>query len=1821
MKKIIILSFLLLSVLFGLKAQNNIDPQVLSGTYVDTLLNRSIVTATVNLYDTTVYQRKMTDFVRGWNYGFFGRQLDELMSINADLHHWESTNDSFGWDYYGDSINWYIRIKPFGSSSDVNVCSVHALYYEPAITVDQTEGFTPGPENKNGAIFGFMTKDIKLGSPINNRVVTNNTLDTIIPFLSNVWPKDELRFWNDIEDETHDTIRVVGQDTIYDNTGYEEGNYGQYDQRSKFNCKEMLLSVNVKSHSPTILINLDVPLIKLKLKIFARNDTLKTSTTNYIKFDTLPGTILQDIYSSMGQNRGKTRNMIPSDYHTREFIITPRMLITSTTSTSSAELPITLSAGFHCWYPPNSNPFDTNNYFNPYFKPKDNIYHDSAFFYEWYIDSMDVEVWYSKASGYDAEIDWIRLESPGAMEMFRGKHDKYIHKKVWQVQEMFRDQAATHHNKIAGFYSFCEMTKNQWAPARYFTMLMDTLSNSECNKLNYPSQIDFATGYKSFFNGNNLDYVSSSAVPFIYRGNCYSPKDSTFGWIIGYGGYYSEYRDPQNNLTVYDSIFSTEAIKNSRYETILHSNPERNVFEINDYSIYDKNSNDPGFLYPYGKLYANECIIHNSYYNRRSVLFGNKPWIAWQWIHSVWAKTTDFNGVYNDGNTPLTGEELSLLAFQPIAFGAKGQYFWGKTKEGSLKFSDTTNLAMHIDLQPSESEGFQKKLDTIEHSCSTCLDSILTHKQMYGDFIDFTRNLPYDTLYQFANVTDTNSYNWNLMNIPKNRVYIGLNSIRTGLARHNQWVKKNSAYLMNLKLICWQGKGFSKFYQQDTSYYDDIIWRFIDKDFITTRPLNRMQNGYPLYEQGAIDSGFYDIMIHKNGTASLDDEFTLAVVNRRCDPLIFDSVDNKFYFISTNEFENLTTDTLGGQKANPITGEMKDTSYWREMYWKKQGSREIRIKMNYFKANIDYGTTLLRVKEILADDSLNNSWAWWQKDRWNNAIHDTIIKLDQDLVLKMAPGSGRMFKFEVLHTAPFTGALANSNQTKIIAYPAHQTSNLDYTGHDTALYYHVVYHKINPISGHYDTYYRRSIVPYNHTVNTKIIQWGPEIKLINNFKVTNQSVPNLRQPMIRNLDVGNCDCKYPTLTARWDSVHQTAKIYILSSCTETTLIDTPRVYIVERSFPTDMNLIQFPTGDTSLAIGFAYAASLMNGLYSDRWGLSTINSSKDGNYMAWNDSIYGIKAAFKLPHDSGYATNMIKFKFNDSMNYNALFPSLNTFSMIPYWDDNAGLAWQETQLGNSDTVISKIYYTILRRNIYGNIYKYIPGSRCDSPMVFQNFTYKNNNSISGLACISPTPAVTYYTYPIVYRNVEDVLDQNGNIAALGAGDRVYWQGGLNRNSTSAFYIKMIDLNIGLNCFNCMFPKKVYSSNSQLAQPNASQGEMRLDSVRGPFNWSDSSYVVDFISYPIGTQPSYTNASIYQIDHNYWGIFQQIGQWNASDTLYWKVDYNAASLGTGLYPHLVRSAVLRKAGDWKLNNRIYESACQIIKTSETYFLKGEKEYKASYPMLKLVDMRTEESSSFSPFAISNDDNPQMNNFLKINAFEKKGFSYSALDTISTPWFKIGNIRDLSFFTNGNDLKGINITLERKKDKKKFTLPVKNSKQNIMAMNKLHFINGKDDLYRIIWTKSNDSIIVTSDLLFSDKIDFEGRIDTVSSHALGKSITLDENIIDLNWDNTVENNANLNVFVCPNPANDLIYASTNLPLDLYNDRNIKSVKIKYILINTLGTVITEKEGYPGDVIQFNTSELPNGMYIIQALTDIYNSNHYKNLNGYKSIIIRH
>lgn len=184
MKKLLIFAVLIILTISNLKSQDLIDPPAIV-TQGDTI---------IDFNNTAVFDKGWNDFLCGWNYGSLGKQFDELMNSNYYLHGW-STGQDLGWLNRGAGHRWYLTIYPLNQFSDVTVGVTQAIVFEPSIEVDKTDNFTPGPNNTEGAVFGFQNKQLGISS--NNGISTIDTnINTSLPVLSNIWPKDELKFWD-----------------------------------------------------------------------------------------------------------------------------------------------------------------------------------------------------------------------------------------------------------------------------------------------------------------------------------------------------------------------------------------------------------------------------------------------------------------------------------------------------------------------------------------------------------------------------------------------------------------------------------------------------------------------------------------------------------------------------------------------------------------------------------------------------------------------------------------------------------------------------------------------------------------------------------------------------------------------------------------------------------------------------------------------------------------------------------------------------------------------------------------------------------------------------------------------------------------------------------------------------------------------------------------------------------------------------------------------------------------------------------------------------------------------------------------------------------------------------------------------------------------------------------------------------------------------------------------------------------------------------------------------------------------------------------------
>ena len=136
-----------------------------------------------------------------------------------------------------------------------------------------------------------------------------------------------------------------------------------------------------------------------------------------------------------------------------------------------------------------------------------------------------------------------------------------------------------------------------------------------------------------------------------------------------------------------------------------------------------------------------------------------------------------------------------------------------------------------------------------------------------------------------------------------------------------------------------------------------------------------------------------------------------------------------------------------------------------------------------------------------------------------------------------------------------------------------------------------------------------------------------------------------------------------------------------------------------------------------------------------------------------------------------------------------------------------------------------------------------------------------------------------------------------------------------------------------------------------------------------------------------------------------------------------------------------------------------------------------------------------------------------------------------------------------------------------------MSIKSNKSEQPSFNKLVLINGKNDLYRIVMNYDKKTCLITEELMISDPIDFM-RTDTLSDKHLSKSDVSNEQYIDLGGSEiNTSNEISINAY--PNPSDNAIYVSYNLPLYLYTNRFNEAYKTEIILYNMNGQIITKKE----------------------------------------------
>ncbi|MBX3043101.1 MAG: T9SS type A sorting domain-containing protein [Candidatus Kapabacteria bacterium] len=1530
--------------------------------------------------------------------------------------------------------------------------------------------------------------------------------------------------------------------------------------RDSFLLDKMYLSINLRrssfGYSGDTVLKIELPF------------TMKEGPSGFLRFATVPSNTITD---TLELQRGCYRkDVVAPNNNTRALIITKNMI-------PQGNKDITISALILF-----------NNEIGP--EPEQigniqlNLHHPEKEHCDPnYIDSIGIRVTY--ISDNPVMIDWIRLESPHAKEFLKGTFDNSIATHVQEDLNKYLDNSYQSRGiKLFRYNTIVEGGLFNWITEKYFNRLIGNIGTNEVG-VYYPSHYEYYVNPPDRWIGS---YQMAPNVATSYSRKKYG-KDAnsearTLGLINGYNGI----NDSLTNISSYETFLQY-------YSDSLYILPITYFLDNMDMTKYEgaiigSNGWRASFLGHWeGQLFKNYFKPETN-----GLLFSNLIW---------WSQNFILNGTKEDVFTnnhfyfyrPQTAEELRLACLTNLIIGSKGLIYDGPDTDTNgyyfFKLYDGNNL----------SNSTRDSLEVL--SDMEFLDSDVTGSDWIREVGEVNRLndyiMPLDTIALY-------------LERPKDKIYFGRRTQRLELRKIHEFVRNNEYTIMKLRLQCWWAKGFKKWYMQDSNITYNLIDKYIDTNAIRTREItNSEPEGTALYN--FIDSSFYDITILKYDTLSLNDVFYMGTVNRRTSPLILENDTLRFY--SGAEFDNFMD--FGGTS---LTGEFKPTDYWQDLYWKRQGCREITIPTNIIdpSKNIYY-----KIEELAYNEDYSESLPFWKKEQIRNRVKITIPQ-GQSFATKYLPGEGKMFKVNIINdnTAPFAGELAFSNQTKIIAYPANQTSNYDFEKDgdtlnffkDDSMYYHIVYDRAMP-NNLSRVYYRRSAKAYDRTVNTKIIEWGPEILVSDKIVFTKADhLPSMQSDTALSVAGIDISCKYPSIVVRYDD---TTRVYIVFGCSMPAYTDTSRVFIVESVFPADTNFV-FPVGPNNLKpITYGYTdGDAIEAL--DKWGPPAINASFFVNYYSWSDSIYGIGVGCKSPDDRGLITNKKYIKYD--LTGDCCQPSLNTYSRLNIEENECALVFKEHSEGQD-----RIIYSRLRIAANDSIDNYVPLQFCDTEPFHQMCWYGHDNKTS-LINFFQIPPQFNSEYPVVYRPVDFArrpgFEVSDSLRYLGASwDRVYWQADVagDYGFQKRILLKNIDINDNLDCWYMLPSLHLYMPFYSLnhASPGPGAPSSKKDSTFHRFALFDSSFVLNFVKHELFSEPNY-NSDIYQVNFSAW--LNYLERWNKEgwvpsdgevDLHWW------SSVGQGIYPHTTHTPVITENKDWFIHNRIYQATNNEIRTSALLFLKGVQDRKTIYPMLRISD-----SSSVSKLSeIYSVNNKTGNRFqtLKINAFTKdKNGKIIPKESIESEWFRIDDIKELAYYTSIQDTSLFSIELERYDRGKSVKIPLNRDMQEKLNSKKITLLNGKNHLYRLKLTKKDKNVNTWVDLVFDDYRDIMSEFSELSTKELGKVnndvVDYTHQIIDLS-EKDMNNDNPIQLQIYPNPADDAFYVVSTILTEENNN-----TLVKYSLFNSTGEELIKFSGKPDEVLMINSSSLANGIYFLRAESPLLESSLQNNHIITKTIIIR-
>ncbi len=1085
---------------------------------------------------------------------------------------------------------------------------------------------------------------------------------------------------------------------------------------------------------------------------------------------------------------------------------------------------ITLSAKFA-----NYGDLDLNQHplrMNPYFQPDDRNGPKPSE----YIDSIDVEVEYH--GHLDASINWIRLETPRAREIFRGKYDSLLQAGIIALNNKIRTENGRD-MRIHRFYTQDEPIPSEWASTRYVNKLLSGRGVVEKN-IDYYGHFMHATDFDQYWTSATINFITHDPNPFVQWSKIVVNKDwytlsvpSCFNYGGGYAGiYWHRFTCPSDSsdTTSFDTL-------NSGYD---------NYFKIPLDYLNSTNALNCG---PIGRI-----LFTEDYYVKYSnMLFSERPWYCFLWVVSSpwyankrevvsqlscdssrslllysWDSSFTLGNSGNGGGRPKTGEEMRAMMWHPVILGAKGLFYWRKEISSRVLTQAGYSGLQTRNARILEQAGQLPSGDTLVYS-----------DLIGGDYIDLNDR---DTInsYGWGLFFDQNDYDWNTMGIDSNHIYVGFKSNRAEIRKFHKWIEAVEDTLLDLRLVSWVRRAESKCMKlpcvdirEDPKFIpstgNPVIKKYILIDNVKTRRLWDPSNMRWFAANEGFDPDslrFFDLTLYRRvwDTALKSDAFYIGILHPRTDPLVrtIDTVrhlnggiayiDSSMKFYSSAEFDKGVQEGGPTHLANDTGYVWRDTSYWQDNWWKRLGCREIHIPFVSLYGPVPACRDFLpdyvyKVTELGANDTDLNE-EFWRQSKYYHRVDTTLYGYVGDgfwfkpgyrnytLKVRLLPGEGKIlrvirYRRPDVATAAFLPFLP---QTALITHPITPTGIGNQWRRDS-IYHHLVYYRVDSTTGRSRVFYRRSFPLFPDTSGAiPQIEWGPEFCL-------SDSIRCWREP---ERIITNTDCANPSIVVRYDSASERTKVYVVFNCRDVDSLANFNDCLFAPRFECDSgNYVVvaenvFNAQDSIQQISPAQALHYACGDDYAKWGVPVINASRYGNYYAWADTVRGIVTAYKTPQSMefplGFNFGMSSLRFYD--NSLCTNPSLFTYSRIHYNEDGCAVVWQEKELPAGTF---NIYYSLLKvdtsRLFVGH--RFPEGTRSANPQ----YLFNSDSSIVRLG-LSNEEA----TNAVIYRSVEDSLLPPGPEQSL---DLVAWSARRTDTVPSCDFVRTVTVQHFLNNGNIM----------------------------------------------------------------------------------------------------------------------------------------------------------------------------------------------------------------------------------------------------------------------------------------------------------------------------------------------------------------------------------------------------------------------------------